>query len=78
MDQSLSLFRRVVRNVRWYFEDVLTGITGRGKLHFSYGPEELEQDVDFSPHVNSATGLPMADQAVDVGGNPYGTRSHRW
>ena len=26
--------------------------------------------------INSATGLPMLDGAIDVAGNPYGTRRH--
>ncbi|PAX06380.1 hypothetical protein [Sphingomonas lenta] len=34
-------------------------------------------DVDPSPGVNPATGLPMMDGAVDVAGNPFGTSRQR-
>ena len=36
------------------------------------GPEYHNQDI------NPANGLPMMDDSVDVGGNPYGTDLNTW
>jgi hypothetical protein len=65
MDKPLTLFRRLTRNVRWYFEDVVTGVTGKGTLHFVYG--DRHQDV------NPATGAPMLSSTRDVHGYRWGT-----
>jgi len=78
MNPSLSLFRRAARGVRWYLEDVLTAITGKGTRHFTYHGRRGISDIRIGPRVNPATGLPMVDHAIDVGGNPYGARvDHR-
>ncbi len=74
MDRSLSLIRCVARNVRWYFEDVRTGVTGKGTLHFDYGSGSSDLDSECVSRVNPASGLPMVSKTIDAGGNPYGTK----
>ncbi|WP_294945733.1 hypothetical protein [Sulfurivirga sp.] len=39
----------------------------------SAGDDNMVSSHDACPSVNPATGLPMADCSVDVGGNPFGT-----
>lgn len=72
MNQPLTLFQRFARNLRWYFEDVVTAVTGRARpFHYVYGRVS-------DPRVNPASGLPMTDDSVDVGGLPYGApHKHR-
>jgi len=73
MNQSISLLRRMARNVRWYFADVLTGITGKGTLHFTYGVALAhEQDSCSEGRSNPGTGLPMLSAIHDVHGNRWG------
>ena len=43
-----------------------------------FGSEDVETSenyhpLDLEPKVNPATGLPMLDEFIDVGGNPFGT-----
>lgn len=39
---------------------------------------DQDDDQDFQPDINPATGLPMLDDVwVDVGGSPYGTDIHQ-
>lgn len=33
----------------------------------------MDPDWDDSPGVNPATGMPMINDAIDAGGNPFGT-----
>lgn len=48
----------------------------------THNPNDLANDQDdeqdYQPDINPATGLPMVDDAwVDVGGSPYGTDIHQ-
>lgn len=74
MNHNLPLLRRVARSVRWYCEDVVSGLTGHRPLHFSYSALSAESEQQDCAEVNPATGLLMLDKSVDTGGNPYGTR----
>jgi hypothetical protein len=75
MDKPLTLFQRLTRNVRWFVEDIVTGVTGKGTLHFVYGDRaHFDGDV-HSPQLreNPATSLPMLTATRDVQGNRWGT-----
>lgn len=75
MDKPLTLFQRLTRNVRWYFEDIVTSVTGKGTLHFTYG-EGVQSDRDVTGpnfRVNPATSLPMLTATNDVHGKRWGT-----
>lgn len=75
MDKPLMLYHRLLRNIRWYLEDVVTGVTGKGKLHFECGegwPHSRSQH-DAGLNVNPATGLPMFTATRDAHGNSWGT-----
>jgi hypothetical protein len=74
MTAHVTLFSRLRRNVRWYLEDVVTGVTGKGTLHFRYAPRGATISSAFAPKENPATGLPLLDGSVDVAGNLIGTR----
>jgi hypothetical protein len=77
MGNDLPPFRRVVRNLRWYCEDVRTAITGKGKLHFAYDRAVEVGEHSTAASVNPATGLPMAGSSVDIKGNPFGIDLHK-
>lgn len=76
MDKPLTLFQRLTRNVRWFFEDIVTGVTGRGTLHYVYGERVHSDGESHRPRldVNPATGFPMVDDCVDALGSPFGTK----
>lgn len=71
MNQPLTLFQRIARNLRWYVEDVVTAVTGRARpFHFVYGRTSNHA-------VNPTTGHPMTGHGVDVTGQPYGASLDR-
>lgn len=57
-------------SLRSFFADLF------GRTHAEPGAS-LSRDNSRGMDINPATGLPMLDDAVDVAGNPYGTRRHR-
>jgi hypothetical protein len=66
MNESLNLFHRVTRNLRWYLDDVVTAVTGRARpFHLIYGRDRTE--------TNPATGAAMLTATRDVHGYRYST-----
>ncbi len=73
MDKPLTLFQRLTRNVRWFFEDVVTGVTGKGTLHFVYGEHQSSVNDVHRLEVNLASQAPMLSANRDVLGFNRGT-----
>jgi len=73
MDKQLTLFQRLARNVRWYFEDIVTSVTGKGTLHFVYGEHQSSVNEAHRLDVNPASQAPMLSATRDVLGFYRGT-----
>lgn len=68
MNQPLTLFQHLGRNLRWYVADIVTAVTGRARpYHFVYGTRTTA--------INPMSGAPMLGQTRDVYGNRWGTLS---